>query len=89
MRAEPRIFALIAKARSFALEAEPRTFALIAKARTLMEGYMGRLLQTGQTTCYSVFDDGDLEIGIGKSYTVETLGAYSGNVNIEVAHYAA
>jgi len=46
------------------------------------------LLETGQTTCYHVFDDGDLEIGIDKAYTVLTLGDYSGNTNIEVAHYA-
>lgn len=49
----------------------------------------GGLLETGQTTCYSVFDDGDQEIGLDKAYTVLTLGDYSGNTNIEVAHYAA
>lgn len=47
------------------------------------------LLETGQTTAYSVFDDGDQEIGIDKSYTVQAAGAYAGNTNIEVAHYAA
>lgn len=47
------------------------------------------LVETGQTSTYHVFDDGDLEIGIDKAYTVQALGAYAGNTNIEVAHYAA
>lgn len=47
------------------------------------------LLKTGQTTCYHVFDDGDYEEGIAKGYTTLTTGDYSGNTNIEVAHYAA
>ena len=46
------------------------------------------LLETGQTTAYSVFDDGDYEIGVDKAYTVQAAGAYAGNSNIEVAHYA-
>ncbi len=89
MRAAPRSFELIAKARTFALDAAPRTFALIAKARALVRIYMARLLETGQETCYSVWDDGDYEIGVDKAYTVETLGDYAGNSDIEVAHYAS
>lgn len=44
------------------------------------------LLETGQTTCYAVGDDGDREEGIDKVYTVVST---SGTSNIEVAHYAA
>lgn len=62
----------------------------LAWFRSIVEPrYIAMLLETGQDTCYSVFDDGDLEIGIDKAYTVQTLGDYSGNSNIEVAHYAA
>lgn len=49
----------------------------------------GMLLETGQTTCYAVGDDGDHEEGLNKRYEVLTTGQYSGNSNIEVAHYAA
>lgn len=45
--------------------------------------------ETGQTTCYHVGDDGDLEIGLGKRYAVHTTGPNSGTVNIDVPHYAA
>ena len=51
--------------------------------------YTSLLLETGQTTCYSVFDDGDVEAGVAKAYTPLVAGAYAGNSNIEVAHYAA
>jgi len=53
---------------------------------------------TGQTTCYHIGDDGDLRKGIAKGpYYVLTAatdpafpgGVFSGNVNLDVAHYAA
>ena len=43
-------------------------------------------LKTGQTTCYSIGDDGDVEAGVAKAYTVSAL---AGTSDIEVAHYAA
>ena len=46
------------------------------------------LLETGQTTCYSIGDDGDVQAGDAKSYTVQDAGDYAGNSLIEVAHYA-
>jgi hypothetical protein len=49
----------------------------------------GRLLKTGQTTCYAIGDDGDVEAGLDKAYYVYTVGSYAGTSNIEVAHYAA
>lgn len=48
-------------------------------------GYPAPLLETGQTTCYHVGDDGDYELGVDKGYTVI---ATAGNTDIEVAHYA-
>lgn len=45
------------------------------------------LLKTGQTTSYgsgSGVDDGALELGVAKSYTVLTAGQYSGATNITV-----
>jgi len=55
---------------------------------TVPAPYGSLLLETGQTTTYAIGDDGDVEAGVDKSYTVQTLGDYSGNVNIEVAHLA-
>ena len=47
------------------------------------------LLATGQTTQYSGEpDDGYHEIGIAKSYTVLSTGAYSGTSNIDLQHYS-
>jgi len=43
-------------------------------------------LKTGQTTCYSIGDDGDVEAGVAKAYTVSAIADTS---DIEVAHYAA
>jgi len=43
-------------------------------------------LKTGQTTCYAIGDDGDVEAGVAKAYTVNALADTS---DIEVAHYAA
>ena len=48
--------------------------------------YPALLLETGQTTCYVVGDDGDVQAGEAKGYTVT---ATPGNTDIEVAHYAA
>ncbi len=45
------------------------------------------LLKTGQTTSYgsgSGVDDGALQVGVAKSYTVLTAGQYSGSTNITV-----
>lgn len=47
---------------------------------------MAYLLETGQTTCYAIRDDGDVQAGVDKAYTVNAL---AGNTDIEVAHYAA
>lgn len=43
------------------------------------------LLKTGQTTAYSVFDDGDYELGEAQAYTVNAL---AGNTDLQCAHYA-
>lgn len=57
----------------------------------------GLLEVTGQTTCYHIGDDGDLRNRIAKgAYYVLTAasdsafpgGVFSGNVNLDVAHYA-
>lgn len=42
------------------------------------------LLKTGQTTSYHADDDGDLELGIARSYTVLTTGQYAGNTNVTI-----
>jgi len=49
-------------------------------------GLLAALLETGQITPYSFFDDGSYEAGVAKAYTVNAL---AGNTDIEVAHYAA
>lgn len=43
-----------------------------------------RLLKTGQTVSYAAGDDGDLELGVPKRYTVLTTGQYSGTSNIVI-----
>lgn len=43
-----------------------------------------RRLKTGQTVKYKDGDDGDLEKGVSRSYTVLTTGQYSGTSNITV-----
>ena len=45
---------------------------------------LSRLLKTGQTVSYATGDDGDLELGIPKDYTVLTIGQYSGTSNIVI-----
>lgn len=52
---------------------------------TVAPPYTSLLLKTGQTTAYSVFDDGDQEIGVASGYTVNAI---AGNTDIQVAHYA-
>jgi hypothetical protein len=53
-------------------------------------GYTSKLLKTGQTTQYnSELDDGYYEVGVAKSYTVNTSGAQSGTTNVDLAHYAS
>jgi len=47
-------------------------------------GNLARPLQTGQTTKYATGDDGDLELGLTKSYWVYTTGQYSGTTNITI-----
>ncbi len=52
-------------------------------------GYTSKLLKTGQTTQYdSELDDGYYEVGVAKSYTVNTAGSQSGTSNVDLAHYA-
>jgi len=46
-------------------------------------------LQTGQTTVYAIGDDGDIQAGIAKSYTVLTTGPQSGVSTITLPAYAA
>jgi len=43
-----------------------------------------KILKTGQTVSYQVGDDGDLESGVSRSYTVLTTGQYSGAINIVI-----
>jgi len=50
-------------------------------------GKRARLLVTGQTTQYNgELDDGFYERGLTKTYTVLTVGAYSGTSNIDLVH---
>lgn len=42
------------------------------------------LLKTGQTVSYATGDDGDLELGIAKRYSILTIGQYSGTSNIVI-----
>jgi len=41
-------------------------------------------LKTGQTTSYQTGDDGDLEKGVDRDYTVLTAGQYAGTTNITI-----
>jgi hypothetical protein len=41
-------------------------------------------LKTGQTVSYATGDDGDLERGVSKNYTILTTGQYSGTSNIVI-----
>ena len=43
-----------------------------------------RPLSTGQETSYATGDDGDLELGVARSYSVYTTGQYSGTTNITI-----
>jgi len=43
---------------------------------------------TGQTTCYHIGDDGDVQAGLAKRYEVLTTGPHAGTTDIEVAHLA-
>lgn len=59
------------------------------KAAGAPAGYTSKLLKTGQTTQYdSELDDGYYEVGVAKSYTVNTSGSQSGTTNVDLAHYA-
>ena len=40
--------------------------------------------KTGQTTSYHADDDGDLELGIARSFTVLTTGQYAGSTNVTI-----
>ena len=42
------------------------------------------LLKTGQITSYHIGDDGDLELGVAHSYTILTIGQYSGTFNVTI-----
>ena len=55
------------------------------KAAGAPAGYTSKLLKTGQTTQYnSELDDGYYEVGVAKSYTVNTSGAQSGTTNVDI-----
>jgi len=43
-----------------------------------------RPLKTGQTTSYATGDDGDLELGVSRYYSIYTTGQYSGTTNITI-----
>lgn len=48
-------------------------------------GYTSKLLKTGQTTQYdSELDDGYYQVGVAKSYTVNTSGAQSGTTIVDI-----
>jgi hypothetical protein len=47
-----------------------------------MTGYTSLLVKTGQTTKYVDGDDGDLEIGVARSFTTLDTGQYSGATDI-------
>jgi|LSQX01.1.fsa_nt_gb hypothetical protein len=52
-------------------------------------GYTSKLLKTGQTTQYdSELDDGYYEVGVAKSYTINTTGSQSGTSNVDFTIYA-
>lgn len=60
------------------------------KAAGVAAPYGSLLLKTGQTTQYnSAADDGSLEKGVAKSYTVNTAGAQSGTSNVTMIHLQA
>lgn len=48
-----------------------------------------QVLQTGQTTVYAIGDNGDIQTGIAKSYTILTTGPQSGVSTIKLPAYAA
>ena len=48
------------------------------------QGYLSELLKTGQTVSYATGDDGDLQLGLDKDYTILTTGQYSGTSNITI-----
>ena len=58
----------------------------MSRLRGLGPGGVGlsRLLKTGQTVSYATGDDGDLELGVPKDYTVLSTGQYSGTSNIVI-----
>lgn len=58
----------------------------MSRLRGLGPGGVGlsRLLKTGQITSYATGDDGDLELGVEKDYTVLSTGQYSGTSNIVI-----
>jgi len=43
-----------------------------------------RPLKTGQTVSFATGDDGDLELGVSRSYSIYTTGQYSGTTNITI-----
>jgi hypothetical protein len=47
-----------------------------------MTGYTSLLVKTNQTTSYATGDDGDLQVGAARSFTVLDTGQYSGTTNI-------
>jgi len=45
---------------------------------------ISRLLETGQTISYATGDDGDLELGVPRSYSTYTTDQYAGTTNITI-----
>ncbi len=57
------------------------------KAAGAPAGYTSKPLKTGQTTQYdSELDDGYYEVGVARSYTVNTTGSQSGTTNVDLTH---
>ena len=59
-------------------------FFVHAQPPLFPSAYPSKLLQTDQTTKYHNGDDGDLELGVTKSYKILSTGQYSGTSNIVI-----
>ena len=59
----------------------------LAQGKAAGAGYTSKVLKTGQTTQYdSELDDGYYEVGVARSYTVNSSGSQSGTTNVDLIH---